>query len=166
MGDYTWFHFVAEFRVDNLAVPWIQYLVDPQSPRRERAHNAPNHALFNINNRHKHFLIYGPESQAHITGRTEFTWNSISERYELVVDTSFKHYGNEIPLFLSWLRPYDTDGVDGFRGFYLAAYNEHPGLIYRQDGQYMFRQAGLQERTLRDNDIAEIRSNGKVVSYD
>lgn len=166
MGDYTWFHFVAEFKEDNLAVPWIQYLVDPQSPQRKFPGNTPSHALFSENNRHKHFLIHGPESQAHLTGHTEFGWNPISERYELIVDTSFKHYGNEIPLFLSWLRQYDTDGVDGFRGFYQAAYNEHPGLIYRSDGQYLFRQAGLQERPLKDTDIAEIRASGRVVVYD
>ncbi len=164
MGDYTKFYFVAEFREKNEAVPWIQYMVDPQSPRRDM--NLPNHALFNPNNRHKHFLIHGPESQAHITGFTEFNWNAISERYELVVDTSFKHYGNEIPLFLSWLRPYDTDGEEGFRGFYVPAHAKHPGLIYREDDQYVFRHPSLAHRALRDNDISEIRSNGRVVTYD
>lgn len=162
MGDYTWFHFVAEFSEDNPAVPWIQYLVDPQSPRREMG-ERPTHALFDQDNRHRHFLIHGSESQAHLTGQTEFSWNPHSERYELVVDTSFKHYGNEIPLFLSWLRQYDDDGVDGFRGFYLAAHNDHPGLIYRQLGHYVLRQAGLQPRALLDHDIAELRSNGRIV---
>lgn len=142
MGDYTWFQFTAEFKPDNFAVPVIQYLVDTQAPKKERMH-LPMHDLFNDNNRHKYFLCSG--SEEHISGRTQFRWDEHAERYWLSVDTSFKHH-NEIPLFLSWLSPYDVDGHDGFRGLYLPAYNEHPSLIYRRLGGYTFRGAGLQER--------------------
>jgi len=144
MGDYTWFHFTAEFKEDNFAVPHIQYMLDPQGPKKER-HQLPMHSLFDLNNRHKFFLLGKEDSQAHITGDTLFRWDEIAERYKLSVDSSFKHYGNEIPLLLSWLAPYDVDGDEDFRGFYLPAYNAHPTLIYRRPGGYAFRAAGLQE---------------------
>jgi len=158
MGSPTWFYLAAEFKQGNLAVPVIQHMIDLSGePAKERS-QLPDHSFFDTPKWRSMLVL---SSDTHMTATTEFRYDPDTERYQLIVNSSFKH-NNEIPLFLSWLRPLDQ-GLDGYRGFYLLPDLEHPTFIYRHEGSWMFRQAQHQGYNLP---IESLRDNGTLVRPD
>lgn len=135
MGDPTWFYLTAEFKQGNPAVPVIQHMIDLSGEPAKARHQLPDHSFFD-SPRWRSMLVLS--SEVHMTATTEFRYDSYTERYQLIVNSSFKH-STEIPLFLSWLRPYDQ-GLDGYRGFYQLPDTDHPTLVYRYEDTWEFRQ--------------------------
>lgn len=132
MGMYTRLTFWADFAEDSPAVPVIKSLIDGLDHDRAE---FPGHPFFD---RAHAWAVLTCSSYYHRTGRTVFTYDDIARAWWLNVDSSLKNYDNEIDAFLGWVAEYDT-GVDGFRGFYLYEEDEHPTLIYREDGEYTER---------------------------
>lgn len=150
MGDYTWFNFTAAFKEGNQALPVLSWLCDPQAEAKNRD-QLPEHAFFD--DPYARFML-NKDSAHHVTGQTVFRFDEhFRQEYILSVDCSFNmHSGRNLALFLSWLRTYDQ-GDQGFRGFYLPAYNEHPMMIYRDLDHYVFRAVGLQKQLMHDDPI-------------
>lgn len=134
MGDPTWFYLTAEFKEGNPAVPIIQHMIDLSGEPAKARKQLPDHPFFDTVKWRSMLVL---SSDVHMTTTTEFRYDSYTERYQLIVNSSFKHT-NEIPLLLSWLRPYDQ-GLDGYRGFYQLPETDHPSLIYRREGTWEFR---------------------------
>jgi hypothetical protein len=147
MGDYTWFKFTAAFKEGNQVLPTLSWLVDPHGEPKER-NQLPEHAFFD--DPYARFML-NKESAHHITGHSQLRYDDYyRNEYILTVDCSFKNHPAMLALFFSWLRPHDQ-GDQGFRGFYLPAYNEHPMMVYRELDRYVFRPVGLQRHMLHDS---------------
>lgn len=134
MSDPTWFYLTAEFKVGNIAVPIIQHMIDLSGEPAKERNQLPKHPFFDTPKWRSMLVL---SSETHMTATTEFRYDSYTERYQLIVNSSFSH-NTEIPLFLSWLRTFDQ-GLDGYRGFYQLPETDHPTLIYRRDGTWEFR---------------------------
>lgn len=153
MGDYTWFKFTAAFHEGNQALPVLSWLCDPQAEPKHRD-QLPEHAFFN--DPYSRFMLT-KDSAHHITGRTQLRFDDYyRNEYILSIDCSFNSRNvAALPLFFAWLRPHDQ-GDQGFRGFYLPAYTEHPVMVYRELDQYEFRSVNNQRQAF-DADKLETR---------
>lgn len=133
MGMYTRLTFWADLAPDSEAVPVVQRLINADADG-----ELPEHGFFKLPHASS---VLTCSSAYHRTGQTLFVYDDIAHAWWLNVDSSLKNYGDEIRQFLNWLAPYDT-GDNGFRGFFLYEENEHPTLIYRRNGGYVYVESG------------------------
>jgi len=127
MGMYTEIHFNSELKPDTPedVINILKYMVGDLD---DKPVSKPNHELFG-DTRWRFMLqcdSYYFDADTHSTIR----FDSISNSYYLCVRSNFKNYGNEIELFVEWIKPYLNKTEGDFLGFSRYEETEEPTLIY------------------------------------
>ena len=127
MGMYTEIHFNSELKSDTPedVINILKYMVGDLDDEPE---SKPDHELFD--DTRWGFMLqcdsYYFDADTHSTIR----FDSISNSYYLCIRSNFKNYGNEIELFIEWIKPYLDKTKGEFLGFSRYEETEEPTLIY------------------------------------
>lgn len=132
MGMYTEFHFRAHLKEDGSAakvMEWLDNLHWESKP-------FDDHPLFSsprwqavFNGAGACYQFARPMAVRYV-GEDRGPWDSYSYN-ELLIHSSLKNYGNEIELFLDWIRPYiDARYGPEFIGYSLYEEDVEPKLYY------------------------------------
>lgn len=133
MGMYTEFHFNAELLPSvphDEIVGVLNFMLGGEESDQSYAKRSarPAHRLFD-SPRWRWMLqcdSYCFAADTHSTLR----YDDIAGAYYLCVRCNLKDYGNEIELFVDWIRPYLCASKGDFLGFSRYEENEQPDLIY------------------------------------
>lgn len=130
MGMYT--ELVIGCRIPGTELDAIDVL---QDWHRDNA-DAPSHPLFKTE-RWGHIGCSGSYYFPVTRGDMRFRSDTISEEWELDIRCSFKNYGNEVALFIDWLKSINAEGKGdrGFAGYHMYEEDDEPTLIYLKGEQ-------------------------------
>lgn len=141
MGMYTEFHFRAHLKEDGSADDVMSWLANCAVSDWDAVEAFSAHPFFGSDMRWQallrgscavyqfaHPLIVRPKDGPRYRGGPEWDTNCYNE---VLIHSSFKNYGNEIDLFLDWIRPYiDARYGPEFIGYSLYEEDVEPKLYY------------------------------------
>lgn len=106
----------------------------------EKNQNLPNHPFFET----ARYSYFAQCNSFYFTGTSNSSiqypyrhWRDYELKDDIVlhIDSDSKHYDNEIPLFLDWVKSYMEKPKSGFIGYTFYEEDERPTLWFLKDGK-------------------------------
>lgn len=127
MGMYTELLFKAELKPD-VPEDVVNTLLYMTGVSGQYATPDDHHPLFDAP---RWQFVLRCSSAYFITGNTSMKFDTIGNRWVLVVSSSVKNYNGEIELFVDWVMPFVEDASPGgFLGYSMYEEAEVPSLIF------------------------------------
>lgn len=133
MGMYTAFHIGLEIKRDvplNVVQTLNRMVHGGASPY------TPDHPLFDCER--WDVLLSMDSYHSAYQQNASFVYDDCAKCYYLSATSSLKNYNDEIDKFLDWITPY-VGNEDEFVGYKRYEQDDHPTLIYWQDGEFKLR---------------------------